>query len=67
MSSPIHRRTFLNCCQAGAVAAAVAPTRLGQAASPVQRNGKPLFKFSLAAYSYRELLSGTVDGIASGS
>jgi sugar phosphate isomerase/epimerase len=52
-SSPVSRRSLL----AGFCAAT-----LGVSASfaidPIARNGKPKFKFSLAAYSYRSLLTG---------
>ena len=33
-------------------------TSVAPAIEPIARNGKPKFKFSLAAYSYRDLLSG---------
>ncbi|MCI0357318.1 MAG: sugar phosphate isomerase/epimerase [Planctomycetaceae bacterium] len=46
------RRQFL----AASVSAAFAST--GAAIEPIPRNGQPKFKFSLAAYSYRELLKG---------
>jgi sugar phosphate isomerase/epimerase len=50
------RRRFLSSSLAAAATAAVA----GPAAAiePIARNGQPKFKFSLAAYSYRSLLSG---------
>src|SRR5262245_58183054 len=51
----LNRRRFLAC----STAAAIGP--LGASASaiePITRNGQPKFKFSLAAYSYRNLLQG---------
>src|SRR5262245_10514376 len=58
MNSASHilpRRTFLT-----ASAAALAAGGLGTlaAAEPVTRHSGPKFKFSLAAYSYRDLLQG---------
>ena len=53
------RRSFLQTCAAvaaGGVVASVVPS--ARAISPIIRNGSPKFKFSLAAYSYRDLLSG---------
>lgn len=46
------RRQFL----AASVTAALAST--ASAIEPIPRNGQPKFKFSLAAYSYRDLLKG---------
>jgi len=46
------RRQFL----AASVSAALAST--ASAIEPIPRNGQPKFKFSLAAYSYRDLLKG---------
>ena len=61
MHSHTTRRTFLKtaglAATGTAVAAALAPTPAG-AVGPVKRNGTAKFKFSLAAYSYRKLLSG---------
>ncbi|MCH7726587.1 MAG: sugar phosphate isomerase/epimerase [Planctomycetes bacterium] len=59
MDNSIHRRAFL----AGSAAAlsAAGGMMLGETASaiePIARNGKPKFKFSVAAYSYRRLLQG---------
>ena len=53
------RREFLrNALLAGAavggVAGAISPSR-ATAIEPIKRDGKPKFKFSLAAYSYRNL------------
>src|SRR5688500_2785526 len=55
----IDRRQFLGASVA-ATAAAVHPSlgRPAAAIEPIARNGQPKFKFSLAAYSYRSLLSG---------
>lgn len=49
----INRRSFL-----AASAATLAATSSLPAIEPIPRNGQPKFKFSLAAYSYRDLLSG---------
>jgi sugar phosphate isomerase/epimerase len=53
----INRRRFLQ--SSAAAASAVTIGSIAGAASaiePIQRNGTPKFKFSLAAYSYRDLL-----------
>lgn len=52
------RRRFLQGCSAGAVAAVplAAMPLLATGIEPIARNGTPKFKFSLAAYSYRNLL-----------
>ena len=42
---------------AGTAATALIPARL-PAIEPIERHGGPKFKFSLAAYSYRDLLTG---------
>jgi sugar phosphate isomerase/epimerase len=63
MSNQQHRRGFL---RNAALAAAGAASGIGgvllprptRAIEPIQRIGKPKFKFSLAGYSYRDLLSG---------
>jgi sugar phosphate isomerase/epimerase len=55
MLSPDSRRSFL--LASGAVAAGLL-TRPARAIDPLRRTGKPKFKFSLAAYSYRDLLTG---------
>ncbi len=54
------RRTFLRQCAAAAVSTGglLAAPQWGTAIEPVSRNGKPKFKFSVAAYSYRNLLRG---------
>jgi len=49
-----HRRNFLK--TSAALAASAALTQPAAAIPPIQRNGQSKFKFSLAAYSYRELL-----------
>lgn len=53
MSNSISRRHFLAASAAGL---AVAAARSATAIEPIARNGLPKFKFSLAAYSYRDLL-----------
>ncbi|OYV83362.1 MAG: xylose isomerase, partial [Planctomycetia bacterium 21-64-5] len=53
---PATRRSFLSA--AGAAAAAQLLVSRSAAIEPVRRTDKPKFKFSLAAYSYRELLTG---------
>jgi sugar phosphate isomerase/epimerase len=55
MPSPTSRRNFL--LSTGAATAALL-SRESNAIEPIRRNGEPKFKFSLAAYSYRELLTG---------
>ncbi|RPI86296.1 MAG: twin-arginine translocation signal domain-containing protein, partial [Planctomycetaceae bacterium] len=53
------RRSFLQSVTLSAAALAVgAPIATSRAAGPVQRNGKPHMKLSLAAYSYRDYLQG---------
>ena len=49
----LDRRQFLAASAAGVAAATTA-----SAIEPIPRNGQPKFKFSLAAYSYRDLLKG---------
>ena len=53
------RRSFLKAV-VSVSAATVLPASFwpADAAEPIVRNGKPQFKFSLAAYSYRNLLQG---------
>ncbi|MFT5524957.1 MAG: sugar phosphate isomerase/epimerase [Pirellulaceae bacterium] len=51
----LDRRTLLTGLAASAAALALPSV---EAAEPVKRNGVAKFKFSLAAYSYRKLLSG---------
>jgi len=50
----LHRRQFIQ--SSAAIAASAALTYPAVAIPPVRRNGQPKFKFSLAAYSYRDLL-----------
>lgn len=60
MHQPIDRREFM-CNSARATIAVGSMWMLPGAASaiePIVRNGTPMFKFSLAAYSYRDLLTG---------
>lgn len=53
------RRTFLSTSAALTTGAALAGiVQAAQAIEPIARNGKAKFKFSLAAYSYRDLLGG---------
>jgi sugar phosphate isomerase/epimerase len=54
---PLNRRTFLS-ASATLTAGALAGIPVARAIEPIARNGKAKFKFSLAAYSYRDLLSG---------
>jgi sugar phosphate isomerase/epimerase len=51
----LHRRQFLQSTAAIAASATIAHPAV--AIPPIQRNGQSNFKFSLAAYSYRELLA----------
>lgn len=53
----LNRRQLLQLSAASAALVA-GKNSLGSAPDKVQRNGTPKFKFSLAAYSYRSLLSG---------
>jgi sugar phosphate isomerase/epimerase len=59
MSTPYGRREFLrHCALVSAGAGALAGWRRPAAAiDPIARNGNSFFKFSLAAYSYRDLLN----------
>jgi sugar phosphate isomerase/epimerase len=50
------RRSFLS--TSAALTAGAALTGAARAIEPIARNGKAKFKFSLAAYSYRDLLGG---------
>ena len=55
----LSRRSFLaasSTLAAGAISAGLSPA--ARAIEPIPRSGTPKFKFSLAAYSYRSLLSG---------
>lgn len=59
MTGCLDRRGFLQSWAfTGAAAIAGGLTSPAWAIPPVPRNGTPKFKFSLAAYSYRELLGG---------
>lgn len=58
MSISLHRRDFLHLVPAAAAAGVGLPALAARAADAPARNGTPKFKFSLAAYSYRNLLSG---------
>ncbi len=55
----MRRRDFLSQSALALTATTCLQPRL-TASEPVKRNGEPKFKFSLAAYSYRRLLSGSV-------
>jgi len=53
----LSRRSFLQSSTAAVTTAALAGVcSSAKAIEPIARNGKPKFKFSLAAYSYRDLL-----------
>lgn len=56
---PLSRRSFVSASAALTAGAALAgaPETI-RAIEPIARNGQPKFKFSLAAYSYRDLLGG---------
>lgn len=54
--SQLSRRNLLRTSAAASLALA-GPLTLAQAIGPIARNGEPKFKFSLAAYSYRDLLT----------
>jgi sugar phosphate isomerase/epimerase len=61
MQRSLDRRRFLAGCaalSAGAAGGLLLPGSSANAIEPIQRNGTPKFKFSLAAYSYRSLLAG---------
>jgi len=60
MPHHINRRRFFSSCATSAAAAAGvwASTDSASAIEPIKRNGTHKFKFSLAAYSYRDLLTG---------
>jgi len=53
----LNRRHFLAGSVTAALASTAAVSRIS-AIEPIPRNGQPKFKFSLAAYSYRDLLKG---------
>jgi sugar phosphate isomerase/epimerase len=63
MSSTTSRRAFLTAASAGTAAALLAPRR-APAIEPIRRPGTPNFVFSLAAYSYRELLQKKEGGMS---
>ncbi len=60
MNATINRRNFFatTAASAGAIAAHAAISSTARAIEPFKRNAPPKYKFSLAAYSYRELLTG---------
>jgi sugar phosphate isomerase/epimerase len=57
----LGRRRFLRNCTASALTAGGLELLSNPSAAiePIPRNGSPKFKFSLAAYSYRDLLTGS--------
>lgn len=57
-SAPPTRRDFLAASLAAAAAAGLVAPSTASAIGPIPRNGLAKFKFSLAAYSYRDLLNG---------
>ena len=57
---PLSRRSFLSTSAALTTGAALAGSPAARAIEPIARNGQAKFKLSLAAYSYRELLSGAM-------
>jgi sugar phosphate isomerase/epimerase len=61
MSQKVDRRRFLQGTSVAALTATgwlASGQRRADAIEPIKRNGQPKFKFSLAAYSYRKLLTG---------
>jgi len=56
--SALTRRRFLAAAGFASGAVCGAWATLAKAIEPIQRTGKPKFKFSLAGYSYRSLLTG---------
>lgn len=59
MFDDANRREFLKWCalSGGGVVSAGLATAAARAIEPIQRDGQSFFKFSLAAYSYRDLLN----------
>lgn len=57
--SSLSRRDFVHSAAAASLIAAAPLT--ARAIGPIARNGEAKFKFSLAAYSYRDLLTGKKD------
>ena len=56
---PLSRRSFLSTSAALTAGAVLTGAALpARAIEPIARNGQAKFKFSLAAYSYRDLLGG---------
>lgn len=54
----LSRRAFLSCAAAGGLSVVARPRVASRAADPVKRTGGPRMKLSLAAYSFRDSLSG---------
>lgn len=63
MSNQVNRRAFVQQAAGAVTGGVVACTsfwsRPARAIEPIARNGEAKFKFSMAAYSYRQLLQGT--------
>lgn len=59
MKINLHRRKFLGAAAATGVGCVGLSSTPAAAIEKIQRNGTAKFKFSLAAYSYRDLLTGT--------
>jgi sugar phosphate isomerase/epimerase len=55
---PLSRRSFVSASAALTGAALAGVPAAARAIEPIARNGQAKFKFSLAAYSYRDLLGG---------
>jgi len=59
MTGGSDRRRFLQTCVAGAAGAGLGlASEAANAIEPIAREGEPKFKFSCAAYGYRDLLQG---------
>ena len=57
MSPSLDRRQFTHTCASVMAGTCLLPS-IAPAIEPIARNGKAKFKFSLAAYSYRDLFKG---------
>lgn len=57
-SQQVSRREWLTAAALTAAALPLGAYAPAWAIEPIERNGQPKFKFSLAAYSYRQLLTG---------
>ncbi len=58
MPKKMDRRRFMQNCAAGTVVAGGVAASPALGIEPIVRNGSPKFKLSLAAYGYRDLLTG---------